>query len=248
MSSVSRDEDAAGVAAVSGTEFPKQPGSKHTGACRVPPPQRPVELALALALDAVRSDPPAKETLDALGAAATHEGIRLPLLNRHVVVKPEGAGVLVEGDGEVSPGWAVLVLHYLRAEDVSLDAREVSLAHFPDCRGYVVPFTKRVIGRFLRTIGKTSESFSQASERLGGTRVSGPGLAYRFDVLPRVPITLILFEGDDELAASANVLFRADAQRLLPAGTVIAAAELLVGALCGSPIERKPGEADEKRD
>ncbi|HBD10190.1 MAG TPA: hypothetical protein DCZ69_18205 [Syntrophobacteraceae bacterium] len=51
--------------------------------------------------------------------------------------------------------------------------------------------------------------FASAAERLGGMRVAGGDLAYRFWALPRVPLTFILWKGDEEFPATVHVRFDA---------------------------------------
>ena len=40
---------------------------------------------------------------------------------------------------------------------------------------------------------------------LGGTRVTGGDLAYRFWALPRIPLMIVLWKGDEEFPAVVNV-------------------------------------------
>ena len=214
--------------------------------CPIPPREgeapsepRPYEIAYVMGFDALLAREPSAEKLEALGASRESGIVSLPVLNRRLLVDPSNREVNVEGGGRARRSWALLVLHYLLAGDVSLDTREVSIGHFADCRGYLPVFGNRIIGRFLATVGSSRERFIELSERLGGTRLPGPGTAYRFDVLPRVPITMIRHEGDEELGPGANVVYRADMERLLPPEDRVVVAELLLDALSGKPIEEQ---------
>ena len=208
--------------------------------CPIPPRQRPYERAYELGFDELLAREPSDETLSALGVVREARIIRVPVLNRQLLVDLDRRQVTLDGGGAVRTSWALLVLHYLVAGDVSLDTHEVSFGHFPECRGYLDVFRKRIIGRFLHTVGRSREQFEEASERLNATRVAGPGTAYRFDALPRVPITIIRHDGDEELGPDANVIYRADADRLLPAEDCVVIAELLLEALSGVPIQERP--------
>lgn len=129
------------------------------------------------------------------------------------------------------------MLHYLSARETALDTREVSLSHFDECRGYSSVFRKRIIDRFLGTVGRTSEQFIYHGERLGGMRHSAPGVGYRFNLLPRVPITLIRHDDEGELGPDAAVIYQADIQCLLPPEDRIVVVELLLNALSGKSVE-----------
>ena len=209
--------------------------------CHVPPRQNPYERAFELAFEALLSRELTDDKVAALGAARESGVIRLPVLNRHLLVDLHNRQVLVENAGAAKVAWSLLVLHYLCADDVSMDETEVSFGHFPQSRSYLSVFENRITGRFLATIGSTPQRFEQLSLQLGGTRISGPGCGFRFDVLPRVPITIVRHEGDEEFGPGANIVYRADAQRLLPAEDCVVIAELLLGALSGKPIEQEPG-------
>lgn len=207
--------------------------------CPIPPVQQPYEQAFGLGFDVLTSGELSADKLQALGASRNGEIIRVPVLRQALLLDPARREVLVEGSGRAKLTWALLALHYLCADEVGLDTREVSLKHFADCRGYCTVFEKRIVERFLATSGRTRERFRELSEQLQATRVSSPGIGYRFDVLPRVPVTIVRHDEDEEFGASANVLYQADAGHLLPAEDRIVAAELLLDVLSGKPTEER---------
>lgn len=162
--------------------------------------------------------------------------VRLPALNRQLCIALESRCVQVESFGPARSAWAVLAVHYLCAADLVPDAREVSFGDFPDCRSYLSVFGKRITGRFLATSGRSAPQFAQAAATCGGVCVPGSAIGFRFDLFPRFPITILRYEGDDEIRPGASVVYRADAERLLPAEDRVVAAELLLDALAGKPM------------
>lgn len=217
----------------------------HTAEIRsspIPPRQRPYELALHLAFERLKRDEPSDAKLRALGAVRQEGLIRIPALAESLLIDLEGRDVFIAGGDSgaqrmpVKPAWALVALHHLCAANLSVDAREISFSEFTDSQGYVGVFAKRVIGRFLATSGKTREQFEAASLRIGGKRSAGPGVAFAFNVLPRVPISVVWYAGDEDLGAGANVLYHADAGHLLPAEDRIVAAELVIDALNGKSL------------
>jgi len=78
--------------------------------------------------------------------------------------------------------------------------------------------------------------------------IPGGMTGYRFEVFPRVPITIVRYEGDDELGPGAGVIYRMDAEHLLPAEDRVVIAELLLDVLSGRSIEQVPGASNEGRD
>jgi hypothetical protein len=205
------------------------------------PTQRPYDQALEKGLVRLSSRWPSPEKCEALGLTVTADQIRVPVLGRMVTVDPASRGVWIGAAERVRSVWAVLVVHYLCAENVVPDFREVSFSYFQDCRDYLSVFGKRITARFLATSGRSSVGFAQLAEKCGGVRVPGPGTGYRFDVFPRVPITIVRYEGDEEVAAGASIVYRADAGQLLPAEDRVVAAELLLDALAGKPVTESGG-------
>jgi hypothetical protein len=207
----------------------------------VPPPQQPYEQALQLGLQALADRSLSETDLHALGAALDAGRIRLPVLQRHLLIDLDARAVWVEGAGRARTTWAVLAVHYLCAGPVAPDEREVSFSQFADCRSYVSVFGKRIVGRFLATAGRTAEQFGELSARVGAERLPGPGARYRFALLPHVPIVIVRYEGDDEVGPGATVLYRADIEQRLPAEDRVVAAELLLDALSGKPMSVSGG-------
>jgi len=206
-----------------------------------PAAQQPYELALKTGFETLLSRTPDDDRLRALGAVRQSNTIRVPALNRCLVVDLDAREVLVDGIGRARIGWAILVVHYLAAADVSSDEREVAFAHLADGRGYVGVFEKRIVGRFLATSGRSAERFAEMAAHLGAQSVPGSGVRYRFEVLPRVPIVIVRHEDDDELGPGASVIFRADIGHLLPVEDRVVSTELLLDSLAGKAIEESAG-------
>lgn len=209
----------------------------------VSPPQRPYQQALDCAFHALRNRPPSPLVLESLGARAVGDVIHVKALNHSLQVDRTRACVTVDGAAEKARiMWAVLVVHYLCAGDPPRDTRAVSFGAFQDGCSYASVFQKRITGRFLASIGRSVEGFVAAAERVGGIRIPGEAVGYRFNILPRVPIAIFRFEGDTELEAGASVVYQADSALLLPAEDRVVAADLLLDALAGKPIT-EPGGA-----
>lgn len=122
----------------------------------------------------------------------------------------ERAGVTVE----------IVLLHYLlRAKDLPLSGRLKSFREFSEAEAYQDAFRRRVIEPLAQAFGPHPESFERAARALGGTPADlrTGDLKFRLMALPRLPVVCILWLGDDEVPASAQVLFdeTADSQVLV---------------------------------
>jgi len=210
------------------------------------PKQRPYEQALQQGFDVLCSRMPSPERLESLGASQAEATIRLPALNRVLNINLADQSVLTGESVRARPVWAILAVHYLCAENLLPDSNEVSFSYFQDCRSYLSVFGKRITARFLATSGRSSQEFVRLGEQLQGFRMPGSGTGFRFNVFPRVPITLIRYEGDDEVPAGASILYRADAERLLPAEDRVVAVELLLDILSGKSMAENGGLYDRR--
>lgn len=139
------------------------------------------------------------------------------LQNNYTVNYPS-AEVLTSNGDKASVYISILILHYLNTADgTPLSGRWISFKELPGGQIYIDPFKKRAIAPFLKAFGDSPEQFIQAASKIGGIN-NAPGGTYSMiiPVLPRVPLSFIIHEGDDEFPSSANILFDAHAHCYLP--------------------------------
>ena len=132
------------------------------------------------------------------------------------VACPDGQ-VWTAGREEASIYLAIIILHYLlTADGTSLTGRWIAYRHLPGGDIYIDPFNKRAITPFLKTFGERPEDFIRAAATLGGIEQKMSGISMVITVLPRVPICFTIWPGDEEMPASANILFDEAAPHYLP--------------------------------
>lgn len=129
-----------------------------------------------------------------------------------------------------------MILYYFRyADGTSLMRRWISFAELPDGRFYNQAFqgyTGQTLSRYFSDQG---ERFILAAENLGGESYPLGSAAYIFKALPRVPIMVVFWQGDEDFPSSFQVLFDAAANHYLPTDGY---------AILGSAITRKLIKAD----
>ncbi len=112
----------------------------------------------------------------------------------------------------------VLLLHYLGASNIPMPTgMKVAYRELKDASFYFGPFTQRAIEPLKKVFGDRPEAFSKTAPLLGGTPIEDGDLGFTFTPLPRVPLHLILWRGDDEFPAEAGVLFDATVEKILSA-------------------------------
>lgn len=114
-----------------------------------------------------------------------------------------------ESDDEVPLTDRVLILHYLnQAKGAPLTGDIITYREVPSGTFYLSAFIKRAEKPMLSVFGEKPELLLEAAPKLGGERVEGlADAAARFQVLPMVPVTLLVWGGDDEFPPDGKILF-----------------------------------------
>ena len=136
--------------------------------------------------------------------------------NTFQVSHPEGR-VTGEDGRDASVYLAIIILHYLvTAEGKPLTGQWIAYRHLPGGDIYIDPFQKRAVQPFLKTFGHRPDDFVRAAESIGGRRIQLSGISMVIPVLPKIPVCFTIWPGDDEMPASANILFDEAASSYLP--------------------------------
>lgn len=110
----------------------------------------------------------------------------------------------------------VLILHYLMAAEVpAITGHWISYREIPGASFYFGAFVKRAVDPLKKVFGRNISGFSRAAEKLQARKIENGDAGFEFSVLPAVPLQLILWEGDDEFPAEANILFDQTIGRIL---------------------------------
>lgn len=86
---------------------------------------------------------------------------------------------------------------------------------------YYSVFEDRVHQSFLALFGREPSLFPEASTALEGEKVDFGDIAFKFMVLPRVPINFILHKGDGEFPPACKVLFDSSISDYLPTEDIV---------------------------
>jgi hypothetical protein len=114
----------------------------------------------------------------------------------------------VNSEKEVPIQEQVLILHYLMASEApELTGNWVSYREIPGASFYFGAFVKRAVDPLKKVFGQNISGFCQAANILQAQKVDNGDAGFEFRMLPAVPLQLILWEGDDEFPAEANILF-----------------------------------------
>jgi len=156
-----------------------------------------------------------KESLDDLVERSGFERIQgrklcVPFLDRvYSIDFPDCEMAVEQGKtGDIPLQEQVLILHYLiGVTPRPLSGNWIPYREVPGASFYHAVFIKRAIDPLKKILGPTPSLFAEASRRLNGQRVAYGDVSFAFRIFPKVPIQIILWEGDEEFPAEANILF-----------------------------------------
>lgn len=153
--------------------------------------------------------------------------------NKYTVSYPDGAVSFVDRQDEVVITEKILILHYLAyANGVPIQNKWISFKELPDGAIYIDPFTRRTINPMVKVFGDNQEKFVEMTKYLNPKKETLGDTSLTIYAFPRVPVTYILYSGDDEFPASGNVLFDASAPNYLPTEDFAFVASLPIHRLC----------------
>lgn len=152
----------------------------------------------------------------------------------YVVTYPDG--MVLEADGEPAPEHdAILLLLYLtESTGRDLDGGWVAFEQLPGGAGYSASFRGRVVSPLVRAFGSRPKALLSAAAALDGEPLELGDASVRLLALPRVPLAYVVWGGDEEFPASANVVFDASIEGYLDAEAVTVLAELATRRLAGA--------------
>lgn len=130
---------------------------------------------------------------------------------------PSGAVEKADGTGPVPPAEQIPLLHYLTtASGTPLGGRQISFKELWGGQIYIDPFNRRALAPMLKAFGASPSLLLEAARLLGGKEAGQGDVAATITVLPRVPVTLVIWGGDEEFPPSGTILFDATANEYLP--------------------------------
>ncbi len=182
-------------------------------------PHRRFQIALERArADWAGTDPEIAAAL--AGCEHTPEGVIVPFFGSpHLVTHPAGE-VLCQRETATAPAHpsiAIVLIHHLLHCDGTRPAGQwVAFRELPDGLFYAQAFAGHAEGALAERFGGDIEAFRRANEAQGGAPLEIAEAAYIYQALPRLPVAVLLWAGDDEFPGQARILFDANAGRQLP--------------------------------
>jgi hypothetical protein len=124
-------------------------------------------------------------------------------------------------------GMNILLLHYLTmSRDIPLSGELISFKGVPNNVSYLKAFVDRAVNPISKVFSTNPKGFKKAFLRLDGKEVGYGDIAFTINVLPRIPLTYVLWLSDEELNGSANILFDSSVSSHLPTEDITGLGEI----------------------
>jgi len=161
------------------------------------------------------------------------KAITIQYLNQsYLITLPSIEISLVDSTEKVPIRGKVLILHYFTsAKGTPAANRLITFRELPEGSVYSPTFSKRTIQPLLQYFGKDPYLLVDASEKLGGHKADYGDTAVTINAFSRVPITIILWRGDDEFAPQGSIVFDATISDYLPTEDITVLCETITWRL-----------------
>jgi len=165
-------------------------------------------------------------------AAARMEGrlVIVPHLDREIALDATSHRISIRQTGEEAPIWlAILALHYLNnADGRRPTSRLKHFREFKDGHFYEPAFNRRTKDILVSMFGKDPAPMLKAGQRLKGKILESGDAGVELPYFPCVPITCIVWKGDEEFPPEASVLFDETADLFFTAEDMAVAGQMAV--------------------
>jgi hypothetical protein len=166
-----------------------------------------------------------------------HEIVINYLNQPYHIMLPDGSILLEDGGIEAPLRDKILILHYFTgAKGSPATGKLIAYKQLPGGVSYFSAFSHRAIGPLVKNFGKSPELLIKAAAKLGGCETEYGDVSVNINAFACVPITLVLWRGDEELAPNGNILFDANISDYLSTEDVTVLCETIIWKLIkGSP-------------
>ena len=164
---------------------------------------------------------------------ASQKAITIEYLNQsYLITLPVVEISLVGKEKEVPLRDKILILHYLtQTKGTPLANKVISFKELPEGTGYFPTFYQRTIRPLVNYFGNEPHQLPNVAKKLGGREADYGNAAVTINAFCQIPITLVLWKGDEEFAPEGNVLFDSTIPDYLPVEDIIVLSETTVRIL-----------------
>lgn len=177
------------------------------------------------------ADKDQKRLAEASGAALTSGKLTMRHFCEECIVDIAQRSVSL-GPREAPPHLAVLALHYVAGcGSVSPSGRLITFRELPGGGVYYFAFRSRSIDPLASAFCSDPGLLLRAGAILCGSPAGIGSASIRLRVFPKLPVTVVVWQGDDEVPGGANMLFDDLAPSVLPTEDVAVVGSIVCSRL-----------------
>ena len=128
-----------------------------------------------------------------------------------------------------------ILAYLINAQDLPLTNKFVKAENLPSGQFFFRGLHSLPTGKLEEAFGNSPQRLYEASERFGAKKCEFGDASIELYVLPRIPLQIVIWRGDEEFDARASILFDQTAGTHMPLDALGALANLTVKALVKTP-------------
>ena len=137
------------------------------------------------------------------------DSMQIKFLNRMVTISWPDLIFSQDSDKEIKIKEKILIVHYLNnAKKEDLTGELIAYQEIPSARFYLSAFNARSRDPFIAAFGENPDKLPVAAQELFAAQMASMGdVSVTIQAFPKVPITLIIWRGDEEFPPNGTILF-----------------------------------------
>ena len=193
------------------------------------PTQSNYDQALKIGLETFSRKDPGKLAVRAGGTFADR-CLVLPYLDRQLVFDVDAQRFTIQPSGEEAPVWlAILAIHYINsAPGTPPTGKLKAFREFKEGSFYEPAFNSKTKDVLVQVFGNDPTPLRGAAEKLNGKILDSGDVSVEVPYFPFLPVTCIVWRGDDEFPPEASVLFDETAELFFSAEDMAVAGQMAV--------------------
>ena len=169
------------------------------------------------------------------GYQATANGavVSVNFLNReYQITLPDITFSTIDGQTDIDMREKILLMHYLiGAKGTGATGKLITFRELPGGIVYYPTFTKRTMQPIARYFGDKPDILISTAKILGGQKTEMGDASVVICTFNQVPVTLILWQGDEEFTPEVNLLFDSSITDYLESEDITVMSEILTWRL-----------------
>jgi hypothetical protein len=153
--------------------------------------------------------------------------VEIPFFNEIITLTIPGFTFRSSLDTNITLVSKIILLHYMKkASGTNLGGDLITYEDIPGLGHYFPVYEKRVLKPLQAAFGNDRYAFLEAGLSLGASQQEYGDTSFTLHALPRIPITFILWEGDEEFSPLVKTLFDPTIPEYLPLEDIVVISKL----------------------